>query len=150
MPGTPRMPVSPPARPVVAVLAVVIHDGRVLLVQRANPPDAGLWGFPGGKVEFGEALEQAAERELLEETGVTATARGAFAALDAYDRAGDGTLRQHFVLVAVRCDWKAGEPVAADDALDARWVRLADMESGLILSRDVARIARKAAGPIRA
>ncbi|MEZ5882333.1 MAG: NUDIX domain-containing protein [Paracoccaceae bacterium] len=93
------MPVSPPVRPVVAVLAVVIRGGRVLLVQRANPPDAGLWGFPGGKVEFGETLEQAAERELLEETGVTATAGGAFAALDAYDRAGDGTLRQHFVLV---------------------------------------------------
>ena len=50
-------------RPVVAVLAVVVQAGRILLVRRANPPDAGLWGFPGGKVEFGETIADAALRE---------------------------------------------------------------------------------------
>lgn len=136
---------SPALRPIVAVLAVVIHDGKVLLVQRANPPDAGLWGFPGGKVEFGETLLAAAERELFEETGVTAVAEQVFTAVDAYDRSDEGPLRQHFVLVAVRCQWRAGVPVAADDALDAKWIALQDMETSGVLSRDVALVARQAA-----
>ncbi len=58
------------ASPVPAVIAVVVHDGQALLVRRANPPDAGLWGFPGGKIEFGETVKAAATRELLEETGI--------------------------------------------------------------------------------
>ncbi|MDW3118153.1 NUDIX hydrolase [Roseovarius pacificus] len=133
-------------RPIVAVLAVVIRAGSVLLVQRANSPDAGLWGFPGGKIEFGEDLLYAAERELFEETGVKAEAQFAFNAVDAFDHADDGALRRHFVLIAVQCHWKEGEPVAADDALDAKWVSLTDIESEVSLSRDVARVARQAAG----
>jgi len=140
------MPDQPPLpRPIPAVLAVVIRNGQVLLVQRANPPDAGLWGFPGGKVEYGETLLHAAERELLEETGVRATAQGVTGAVDAWDRTQDGQLRQHFILIAVRCAWQAGEPCAADDALDARWVALDTMETALPLSRDVALMARQAA-----
>ncbi|MDD7969832.1 NUDIX hydrolase [Roseinatronobacter alkalisoli] len=140
------LPHSPaPIRPIVAVLAVVIRDAQVLLIQRANPPDAGLWGFPGGKIEFGEALLAATERELLEETGITGRAQSVLNALDAYDWSEDGSLRQHFVLVAVRCTWLSGDPVAADDALDARWVALDSMETDLRLSLDVAKTARLAA-----
>lgn len=135
---------SLPPRPIVAVLAVVIRGGEVLLVQRANPPDAGLWGFPGGKVEFGEPLLDAAARELAEETGVVATPRHVLDAIDAYDRP-NGEILRHFVLVAVLCDWQGGEPVAADDALDARWIALAEMEAALTLSKDVAALARRAA-----
>tara|TARA_R110002049_G_scaffold10127_1_gene50131 strand:+ start:90398 stop:90835 length:438 start_codon:yes stop_codon:yes gene_type:complete len=135
---------DPAPRPIVAVLAVVIHDNHVLLVQRANPPDAGLWGFPGGKVDFGEGLLAAAARELHEETGVTATPLRVIDALDAYDVAEDGTLRQHFALVAVVCTWQCGDPVAADDALDARWLPLAGLDGALPMSRDVVRIASQA------
>lgn len=131
--------------PIAAVLAVVIRHNQVLLVQRANPPDAGLWGFPGGKIEPGEPLLAAAERELFEETGVRARAQRVFNALDAHDRSEDGRLRQHFVLIAVECLWQAGEPLADDDALDARWFPLDTLESTAVLSRDVARIARQAA-----
>lgn len=141
----PDQPPPPIQRPIAAVLAVVVRDGQVLLVQRANPPDAGLWGFPGGKVEYGETLLQAAERELLEETGVQATAQAVIGALDVWDRTDDGQLRQHFILIAVRCLWQAGTPLAADDALDARWVMLDAMEATLPLSRDVALVARQAA-----
>lgn len=143
MPPAPQ-PVDP--RPILAVLAVVIRDGKALLVQRANPPDAGLWGFPGGKVEMGETLLAAAERELLEETGVTARALRVFDALDAFDRDAKDVLRRHFALVAVVCQWQAGEPQAADDALEARWVALDGMESALALSADVATLARRVAG----
>ena len=128
-------------RPVPAVLAVVPRGQEVLLVQRRNPPDAGLWGFPGGKVDFGETLMSAAERELREETGVTARAMRVLTALDAM---GQGAVPDHhFVLIAVLCDWLEGEPLAADDAQDARWVAMAELDR-LPLSKDVAAVARLA------
>jgi ADP-ribose pyrophosphatase YjhB (NUDIX family) len=66
------MTASPPQRPIAATIAAVVRDGRVLLVQRANPPDQGRWAFPGGKIDAGEGVLAAAARELLEETGVRA------------------------------------------------------------------------------
>ena len=132
-------------RPVPAVLAVTPHRGRVLLVRRRNPPDAGLWGFPGGRIEAGEPLLAAAERELREETGVEADAQAAFEALDALDHGPDGELRFHYVLVAVLCRWRSGAPVAADDALEARWWDLEEMAASDALSRDVLELARRAA-----
>ena len=133
-------------RPIVATIAVVIHDGQVLLVRRANPPDAGRWGFPGGKIEHGETLQQAALRELAEETGVSARALRVFTAVDAFDRAPNGDVRRHFILVAVLCQWTVGDPVAGDDALEARWVDLDGLaESDLALSLDVAEVAAEGA-----
>ena len=140
------LPAEPGVRPVVATIAVVYHEGRILLVRRANPPDAGFWGFPGGKIELGERIEDAAVRELLEETGVRARAVRVFTAVDAFDRDASGRLRRHFVLVAVLCEWNSGTPVAGDDALEARWFRLDDLDdAGLSLSLDVADVARQAA-----
>jgi len=111
---------QPEAAPVPAVLAVVARDGRVLLVQRAKAPNAGRWGFPGGRIEPGETVAQAAVRELREETGLTAEAGDVLTVIDVIHRGDDGAVRLHFVLVAVRCRWQAGEPRAADDAADAR------------------------------
>ncbi|MCD1634332.1 NUDIX hydrolase [Martelella mediterranea] len=137
---------SYPARPIAATIAIVIRAGKVLLVRRANPPDAGRWGFPGGKIERGETLHQAALRELKEETGVNATALRTFTAVDAFDYAADGGLRRHFILVAVLCQWVDGEPVAGDDALEARWIDLDRLsETDLALSLDVAEVAAQAA-----
>lgn len=133
-------------RPIAATIATVFHNGKILLVRRANPPDAGLWGFPGGKIESGETIEDAAIRELYEETGVHAQAGPIFTAVDAFDRDADGHLRQHFVLIAVCCRWSSGNPIAGDDALEARWFALSDLdEAGLALSLDVAEVARKGA-----
>lgn len=135
-----------PTRPIAAAIAAVIRNDEVLLVRRANPPDVGRWGFPGGKIEAGETIPDAALRELLEETGVTAEALGVFTAVDAFGRGAGGGLRQHFILIAVLCRWISGEPIANDDALDARWVRLRDLDgSGLALSLDVADVALQAA-----
>ena len=74
-------------RPIPAALAVVIRERSVLLVRRANPPDAGLWGFPGGKIGSGELLAVAAVREVFEETGVRADAGPIFTAVDALEAA---------------------------------------------------------------
>ncbi|MAA96761.1 MAG: ADP-ribose pyrophosphatase [Stappia sp.] len=140
------MSAIPQQRPVVAVLAVCPRADEVLLVRRANPPDAGRWGFPGGKIENGEPLLAAAERELHEETGIEARAREVFTAVDAFDIDEAGTLRRHFVLVAVLCEEASGVPLAGDDALEAAWFPLARLEeAGLALSLDVAKVARMAA-----
>jgi 8-oxo-dGTP diphosphatase len=131
--------------PIPAVIAVVVHEGQALLVRRANPPDAGLWGFPGGKIEHGETVAAAAMRELMEETSVQGEALDIITALDAFDRMDDGALRRHFILIAVRCRWLSGSPSAGDDALEARWFPLADLRPGNIaMSADVDVIARRA------
>jgi ADP-ribose pyrophosphatase YjhB (NUDIX family) len=137
----------PPAvvRPVVAVLAVPVREHRVLLVKRANPPDQGKWGFPGGRIELGETVSAAALRELAEETGVAAEALDVLTVLDIIDRDAAGALRFHYVLIAVLCRWRAGEPVAADDALEAGWFGLDDLKRpGLVTSAAVERITRLA------
>jgi 8-oxo-dGTP diphosphatase len=132
---------SSPVRPVPAVLAVTVRDGRVLLVRRANPPDQGKWGFPGGRIELGETVPDAALRELREETGVEAVASEVLTVLDVIDRDAAGELRFHYVLVAVLCFWRAGEGVAADDATDVGWYAPEDMgHAGLITSAAAERV----------
>ncbi|WP_413814213.1 NUDIX hydrolase [Aureimonas sp. Leaf427] len=118
----------------------------MLLVRRANPPDVGLWGFPGGKIDLGETIEAAAVRELREETGITGEFVRVLTAVDAFDINGDGHLRQHFILIAVVCHWVSGEPVAGDDASDARWFDLDELNNAaLVMSFGVVDVARQAA-----
>jgi 8-oxo-dGTP diphosphatase len=119
-----------PRHPIVAAIAVVVREEEIILVRRANPPDAGLWGFPGGKIGLGEHVNEAAARELYEETRVSARPIEAFTAVDAIE-AGEGPLpSHHYVLVAVLCEWIGGDPVAHDDALEARWFKISDLLSG--------------------
>ncbi len=132
--------------PIPATIAAVIHDGNVLLVRRRNPPDANHWGFPGGKIDFGETVESAALRELHEETDVQANVIETFTAVDVFDHDDAGHIQQHFVLIAVLCQWVSGEPIAGDDALDARWIPIESLESqDLALSLDVVEVAQMAA-----
>jgi 8-oxo-dGTP diphosphatase len=131
--------------PVPAVIAVVVREGQVLLVRRANPPDAGLWGFPGGKIEYGETVAEAAIRELLEETGVHAKAQDVLTTLDILVRDEDNALSQHFILIAVQCQWLSGQPIAGDDALEARWFSISELDPALLpMSADVDVLARRA------
>ncbi|WP_243373146.1 NUDIX hydrolase [Microvirga solisilvae] len=131
--------------PIPAVIAVVIREGEALLVRRANPPDAGLWGFPGGKIEFGETVADAALRELKEETTVEAEALDVITTLDILVPSEDGGIRQHYILIAVTCRWLSGEPVAGDDALEARWFFVDELDPATLpMSADVDVIARKA------
>jgi 8-oxo-dGTP diphosphatase len=131
--------------PVPAVIAVVIREDRTLLVRRANPPDAGLWGFPGGKIEFGETVMGAVTRELLEETSIEAEAWDIITTLDVLVRNSSGLVEQHYILIAVQCRWISGEPIAGDDALEARWFDLSELDPRhLAMSADVDVIARRA------
>lgn len=110
-----------PDRPVPAVLAVVLRGEEVMLVRRANPPDQGLWGFPGGRMEMGESHLDAALRELHEETGIEADEPRLVTVLDFIEHDGAGALAHHFAMIAVLCRWQSGEGEAADDALETRW-----------------------------
>lgn len=127
-----------PNLPKLGALAVMIREGRVLLVKRRNEPDAGKWGFPGGHVEYGETALQAAARELREETGVCAKPIEYITSVDAIEETGCEPPAFHFFLVAVRCEYVSGTPHAADDVSEARWVDTADvMDHRLDLSSQV-------------
>jgi 8-oxo-dGTP diphosphatase len=116
-----------PDRPIVGVLAVVLRGERALVVRRSNPPLAGRWGFPGGVLELGETVAEGAMRELREETGVVADPVGTLTVLDSIDRDGDGRVRFHYTLIAVRGDWRSGEGVAGDDADEVAWLSQDDI-----------------------
>lgn len=128
-----------PDRPRVAVGAVVLRDGAVLLVKRAFPPSEGVWAIPGGGVLLGETLREAAEREIREETGVEIRALEPVAAFDVIEKDDAGRIRFHYVIVDLSAEWVAGEPCAASDAADARWVTAEEMDT-LPLSRRTRRL----------
>ena len=120
-----------PERPIVAVLTVVMRGERALIVQRAQQPNAGRWGFPGGVLELGETVAEGAMRELLEETGVVAEAADTLSVFDAIHRDDEGRVRYHYTLIAMRGIWRSGEGVAADDAAATAWVSRAEIVAGL-------------------
>ena len=111
-----------PDHPILAVGAVVIHQGRVLLVRRLRPPGQGQWAIPGGKVDLGETLAQAAEREILEETGLTIAAGEPIYTFEVIDRDDAGRVRYHYVIIDLAAEYMSGELRAGDDAEEARWV----------------------------
>jgi 4-nitrophenyl phosphatase len=117
-----------PDCPRVAVGAVVIHEGRVLLVKRGKPPSEGLWAIPGGSVEIGETLQTAAEREILEETGIRIKARDPVYTFEAIQRDDSGKIRFHYVIVDLLAEYLEGDPRAGDDAHDVRWVHPSDFD----------------------
>ncbi|WP_280542453.1 NUDIX hydrolase [Chromohalobacter sp. 11-W] len=144
--SSPQIESSSFHHPIPATIAAVIRDGNVLLVRRRNPPDANHWGFPGGKINFGETIESAALRELHEETGVQANVVETFTAVNVFDYDDSGETKQHFVLIAVFCQWISGDPVAGDDALEARWMPIEGLKNEeLALSLDVVEVAKMAA-----
>ena len=116
-----------PSHPQVAVGAVVIHNNCALLVKRRNPPSAGMWAIPGGSVNLGETLQEAAEREIMEETGVIIKAKNPVLTFDVVERDEKGRIRFHYVIVDLMADYVRGEPLPADDAEDARWFSEAEL-----------------------
>jgi ADP-ribose pyrophosphatase YjhB (NUDIX family) len=117
----------------------VLRGGRVLLVKRALPPSQGLYAFPGGKVEPGESLEEAARRELLEETGLEA---GGFRPLETIFIEGSGECHPvDYRLTVFGAVHIGGEAVAADDAESAAFYTLAEI-AVLPLADSVLPIAR--------
>ena len=110
------------ARPTLCVGAVVVEDGRLLLVRRGHAPDAGAWSIPGGRVEEGETLGEAVVRELREETGVDGICGPMLGWVERIQP------DHHHVILDFLVDvLDPVEPVAGDDAIDVRWVPLVDV-----------------------
>jgi len=122
-----------PLGPVVGVGVVVLKetgDGpRVLLIRRGKAPRAGTWSIPGGRQELGETLKEAARREVLEETGVELGDLVFLDVADSLTKDASGQILHHYSLVDFLGVWQSGEPRAASDAADARWVAPADLEA---------------------
>ena len=106
--------------PILGVGAVVIHQARVLLVKRGNAPYQGMWCIPGGRVQYGETLQQAAEREILEETSIIIKAKQPVYTFEIIET--ENTEQPlHYVVIDLEADYVSGDIKPDDDALDARW-----------------------------
>ena len=126
-----------PQQPLVGVGAVIVEDGRVLLIKRGKAPLLGEWSIPGGMLELGETLRQGAEREALEETGLVVRAidlLGVFdrivpdsVATDPVKPNEQKRMLYHYVLIDFLCQRISGDVLAAGDAADARWFTPADL-----------------------
>lgn len=134
--------VSQISGPVLGASVCLWRDGEILLVKRAKAPARNLWSLPGGHVRFGEALEDAARRELREETAVEAKALHLIDFIEILPDA--ATARGHYVLAVFSGLWADNEPRAGDDAGDVRWfapkqVEVLDRTAGLdaIIARAV-------------
>lgn len=110
-----------PEFPLVGVGAIIIRDDRVLLVKRAHPPIQGQWSIPGGVLEVGELVREAAVREAREETGLIVEPADLLGVYDRILRNEEQRVQYHYVLIDFLCRPVGGELRAASDAAEVRW-----------------------------
>lgn len=119
----------------VGVGAVIVHEGRVLLIQRGREPLKGQWSLPGGMLEVGESLKTAVIREIREETGLDVEVVELVELLDRIHREGD-RVRYHYVIADYLCRLVGGALQAGSDADAVRWVDRAEWNSHSALTLD--------------
>jgi ADP-ribose pyrophosphatase YjhB (NUDIX family) len=118
-----------PDYPRVGVGAIVLHEGRVLLVKRGRAPALGIWSVPGGLVDLGETTVDAARREVEEECGLQVRIAGLVGVLDRVTRDAEDRVRYHWVLVDYLAFPESNDTITAgSDAAEARWVTLDEVE----------------------
>jgi 8-oxo-dGTP diphosphatase len=130
-----------PARPILAVSAGIVRDGKVLIVRRARSPAAGLYTLPGGGVELGETLLDAVVREVREETALVVEPVALAGYREAIARDDEGRIQRHFVILPFAARWIAGEPVLSDELSEAVWLdpaAVADLDTTAGLAEIVA------------
>ncbi len=116
-----------PDHPVVGVGAIILRSGSILREKRGNEPARGRWTIPGGVVEVGESLKQAVKRETEEETGLKLEKAELLDVVDQVHLDSQGRIEYHYVIIDYIVE-ASGDPKAASDAADLRWVQLEDVE----------------------
>jgi 8-oxo-dGTP diphosphatase len=110
-------------QPAIAVGAVIRNpNGDVLLVRRGRAPRLGEWSIPGGKIEWGESVENALIREVREETGLTIEVLGLIGVVDSFTEDPSGNLSHHYVLLDFAANSEGEGLKAGDDVIEVRWV----------------------------
>src|SRR5579859_4142872 len=132
-----------PEVPLVGVGAIIIEDSRVLLVKRAHPPIQGQWSIPGGVLEVGELVREAAIREAREETGLIVEPGDLLGVYDRVLRNAEKRVQYHYVLIDFLCRKVGGELAADDDAAEVRWFTREELPP-LNLAEDTLDVIRKA------
>jgi ADP-ribose pyrophosphatase YjhB (NUDIX family) len=131
-----------PEVPLVGVGAIIIDGDRVLLVKRAHPPLEAEWSIPGGVLEVGELVREAAVREAREETGLIVEPSELLGVYDRVLRDPEQRVQYHYVLIDFLCRRVAGELAAASDAAEVRWFTREELP-GLGLAEDTMDVIRK-------
>jgi len=131
-----------PDRPFIGVGSIIIENDRVVLVKRAHPPIQGDWSIPGGVLEVGEMIREAAVREAREETGLIVEPGELLGVFDRVLRDVDKRVQYHYVLVDFLCRRIEGELVAASDAAEVRWFSRAELPA-LNLAEDTLAVIHK-------
>ncbi len=132
-----------PQRPMVGVGGIVFRENKVLLVKRGRSPAKGQWSIPGGPVEVGELLAAAVAREIHEETGVRVEPGPLVEVFEPLERDDGGEVVFHYVVLDYLCRYLEGEPSAASDAAETRWVG-PEEEEGLRIREITRRVIAKA------
>jgi 8-oxo-dGTP diphosphatase len=133
-----------PTRPFLAVSAAIFRDGKVLVVRRARKPALNLYTVPGGVVEAGETLAEAAAREVREETALEIEVLTLAGHREAVMRDAQGRVERHFVIMCFAARWISGEPVLNEELDDARWLAPPEI-AGLRTTDGLAEIVASAA-----
>jgi ADP-ribose pyrophosphatase YjhB (NUDIX family) len=131
-----------PEIPLVGIGAIIIENSRVLLVKRAHPPLQAQWSIPGGVLEVGELVRDAAIREAREETGLIVEPADLLGVYDRVLRNAEQRVQYHYVLIDFLCRWVGGELQAASDAAEVRWFTREELPA-LSLAEDTLDVIRK-------
>jgi ADP-ribose pyrophosphatase YjhB (NUDIX family) len=118
-----------PLSPIVAVGVIIQNDDQICLIQRDKEPSKGRWTFPGGAIELGEGLHEAARREALEETGLVVDVGEVATVIDNVVRDDDGSVRYHYVIVDFYATAVGGRLRLGTDVSDVKWASLADVKA---------------------
>ncbi len=136
-----------PDHPMVAVSAIIFKEERILMIKRSKEPGKGKWSIPGGRLELGETLYEAARREVHEECSIRIEIECVFHTTDRIIRDEEDRVKYHFILVDVLAKYSSGETRAQSDTEECRWVTTRELAELDITTPQLRAILMRALSP---